>query len=125
MSDQSGTSYGSTPGEGNEPTNPYGQPPNFQQPAYGMQQQKHSLAIAALVLGILGLVGCLFFAPVAWVLGRKSVREIDASGGALGGRGEAKAGQILGIIGTVIIVGVTLFVLGVFLFGSYFMETSP
>ena len=42
-------------------------------------------------------------APFALVIGRGAVKEIDASGGSLGGRGMAQAGYILGIIGTVIL----------------------
>lgn len=99
--------YGQPPAYGQQP-NPYGATPGYPQqgypqPNYGTQQ-KQSQATTALVLGILGLLCCGFLAPVAWIMGQKSVREIDASGGALGGRGEAKAGQVLGIIGTVIIV---------------------
>jgi hypothetical protein len=61
-------------------------------------------AIPALVLGILGIVLCPLCAPFAWVLGQKAERLVDASGGMLSGRGEATAGKILGIIGTVLIV---------------------
>jgi hypothetical protein len=47
-------------------------------------------------------------------LGRKSMREIDASGGRLSGRGMAQAGYILGIIGTVLLaLGLTLVFTGV------------
>ena len=62
-----------------------------------------------LVLGIVGLVGGFLFglpfvvSPVAWVMGRRTLREIDESGGALGGRSNAQAGYILGIIGTVLL----------------------
>lgn len=61
-------------------------------------------AIAALVLGILGILLCPLCAPVAWGMGRKAERLVDASGGTLGGRGEATAGKILGMIGTAFIV---------------------
>ena len=57
----------------------------------------------ALILGILGIVACSIVAPFALVIGRGAVKEIDASGGRLGGRGMAQAGFILGIIGTVIL----------------------
>lgn len=66
-----------------------------------MQDQRQ--ATTALVLGILGLVVCGVLAPFALVIGRNSVREIDASGGQLGGRGKAQAGYICGIIGTVLL----------------------
>lgn len=60
-------------------------------------------ATTALVLGILGIVICGILAPFALVIGRNSVKEIDASGGRLGGRGKAQAGFICGIIGTVLL----------------------
>ena len=57
-----------------------------------------------LILGILGLVMCGVIAPVAWWMGRSALAEIDASQGALGGRGQAQAGYVLGIIGTILLV---------------------
>jgi hypothetical protein len=82
-------------------------------PAYGPQRD-HPQATTALVLGILGIVVCFVLAPVAWVVGGRAVREIDASHGALGGRGSANAGRILGIVGTLLVV-LGLVVGGVFL----------
>jgi len=72
-----------------------------------------SNAVTALVLGILGIVLCPLLGPVAWVLGRKGEQEVDAAGGAVGGRGMATAGKVLGIIGTflILIVVVALLVL--------------
>ncbi len=68
------------------------------------------MAIASLVVGVaslllscaygVGLVG----SPVALVLGRVSMKRIERSEGALGGRGLALAGFILGIIGTILLV---------------------
>ena len=96
---------------------PYGQPG---QPPYGAPQPmfppdpakppSHPQATTSMILGIVALVGgCSLFlpllvAPVAWIMGAKAVREIDASGGSLGGRGEANAGKITGIIGTVLLI---------------------
>jgi hypothetical protein len=71
---------------------PYGPPPEQGQ------------ATTALVLGILGIAICGVVAPFAWSIGHSSLREIDASGGALGGRGKAQAGYILGIVGTVLLI---------------------
>ncbi len=99
--------YAATPPEG------YWQPPGAYGP-YGYaavpQPPKHPSATTAMVLGIVSVAGtfmCYFPAfagPFAWYLGHKSMREIDASGGQLAGRSEAKAGMILGIIGTVLLV---------------------
>ncbi len=59
-------------------------------------------AVGALICGILGLFACpLVLSIVAIVLGKQSSKAIRASGGALEGEGVAKAGLILGIIGTV------------------------
>ena len=71
----------------------------------------HPNATTALVLGIVGMVVCGgLLSPFAWVIGRKAVREIDASQGALGGRGSAQAGYILGVIGSVMLVLAVLLV---------------
>jgi len=100
----------------------YGQQPQYgQQPGYPPYQQQggypvaypppnHGRAVASMVVGIVALVfGCaygvtLLGSPVAWWLGAKAKKEIDASQGQLGGRGMAQAGFILGIIGTVLLV---------------------
>jgi hypothetical protein len=85
---------------------PYGQPP-YGQPPYGQAPMgyppDHPRATTVLVLGILGLVVCGIIAPFAWVMGRSTLAEIDSSRGALGGRGAANAGYILGIVGTVLL----------------------
>lgn len=100
-----------------------------QPPAYGQQPGQHPYqplpptsgkATAAMILGIGGLVLCPFVLSIpAWILGSQAKNEIDASQGQLGGRGQAQAGFILGIIGTVIIpVIAALIVAVVFIFGS-------
>ncbi len=64
----------------------------------------------AMVFGIIGLAGSfacvlpILLAPVAWIVGAKAVKEIDANPGSFSGRGEANAGKILGIIGTVLLI---------------------
>ncbi len=71
-----------------------------------------------MVLGIIGLVGGFLTgigflaAPFAWAIGGRAVREIDASPESYSGRDQAKAGQILGIIGTVMLI------LGILLVGA-------
>jgi hypothetical protein len=81
------------------------QPGGYQQPP-----QDHPRATMSMILGILGLVICGVIAPFAWRMGKKTMDEIDASGGALGGRGMAQAGYIMGIIGTVFLALGLLFV---------------
>jgi hypothetical protein len=82
-------------------------------------------AIAALVLGIVGVIFCPLCAPFAWYYGRRAERLVDGSGGSLAGRGEATAGKILGIVMCVLmIVGVILLIV---LFGlgmEYSSSTS-
>lgn len=77
--------------------------PMNQPPGYPVVRPDHPRATTAMVLGILGLVVCQACAPFAWSIGGKAVKEIDASGGAYGGRGQAQAGYILGIIGTILL----------------------
>ena len=76
--------------------------------------EQNTRAIVSLVLGIAGLV----FIPVilsipAVIVGYQARREIDASGGAQGGRGLAIAGIVCGWIGiafgVLILVGIVLF----------------
>lgn len=63
-----------------------------------------------MILGIVGLAGAfvcvipIVLAPFAWYLGAKARREIDAAPNQWDGRGEAQAGFITGIIGTVLLV---------------------
>ena len=76
---------------------------------YGPRPEQ-SQATTALVLGILGVALCGLLAPFAWSIGHSSLREIDASDGALGGRGKAQAGYILGIVGTILLCLSILFV---------------
>ncbi|MBJ7358146.1 MAG: DUF4190 domain-containing protein [Nocardioides sp.] len=79
---------------------PYGAP---QAPTYGAFAPDHPQSTLVLVLGILGLVLCQVISPFAWVMGNRVIREIDASGGAVGGRSPANAGRICGIIGTMLL----------------------
>lgn len=119
-----------TPRSGDgEPVNPWSQPhqPTWD-PAYppastprdgfapppGMHPyampRKHNDATTSMVLGIVSVSGAFIcglpvvMSPFAWYLGAKAEREIDASGGSLDGRGEATAGKVLGIIGTVLLL---------------------
>ncbi|WP_216822959.1 DUF4190 domain-containing protein [Aeromicrobium sp. A1-2] len=123
MSDQNDDFPGPTPPPGYQPPPNWGsaypapQPSQVPPPYYGVPP-KHPQSTTALILGILGLVVCGVIAPFAWVTGSRAVREIDASQGGYGGRSEANAGKILGIIGTSIL-GLTL-VIVVPLFASLF-----
>ncbi len=124
------------PGYGQQgyPQQPYGQPGYGH--GGGAGGQPHPSATTAMVLGIIGLAGIMFcggitlvLSPFAWAMGRKAVREIDASSGTLSGRDQAKGGQIMGMIGTVLLVLglvlVTVLVIGVFTFSSTTFEQGP
>jgi hypothetical protein len=85
-------------------------PPAPGQPPYGVVAD-HPQSTLALVLGLVSLVGAfalcgvtLVVSPFAWVIGRKAVREIEASQGQVGGLSQARAGMIMGIIGTVLLI---------------------
>jgi ABC-type Fe3+ transport system permease subunit len=99
------------------------QPPTPEQQypyAYGVARPpNHPRAVPSLVLGILSLVLCGFFTGIpAMVMGRQALREIRASGGALGGEGMAKGGFWTGLVSTVWTGLVTAFVVVVFVFGA-------
>ncbi|MDQ6642665.1 MAG: DUF4190 domain-containing protein [Actinomycetota bacterium] len=108
--------------------------PSAYQPPYQPQYQRvpdHPQATTVLVLGILGLVLCGVIAPFAWAMGNRVQGEIDTARGALGGRSSASAGRIMGIIGTVMLLGFVLFIVAMFaFFGLAFLgiastTTSP
>jgi hypothetical protein len=83
------------------------QPPPGARPPYGYGQPvpaDHPQATAILVLGILGLVFCQMLGPFAWVMGRRALKEIDSSGGTIGGRAQVGAGYVCGIVATVLMV---------------------
>lgn len=94
--------YGGQPGYGQAP---YGAPAAYA----GAVGAPDSGATTAMVLGIIGLAGGFFcglpivLSPFALFLGLAAKKRIDASAGALTGRGNAQAGFILGIIGTVLL----------------------
>ena len=84
------------------PQPPYGTPPPY---GYGYPvPPNHRQATTILVLGILGCVCCTPCGPFAWVMGRRALKEIDSSGGTIGGRGTVLAGYICGIIATALLV---------------------
>lgn len=80
-------------------------------PPYPTPAQDHPQTTTILILGICGLVLCQVLGPFAWSMGNKALREIDASGGQLGGRDMVNVGRILGMVSTIILVlGVLAFV---------------
>jgi hypothetical protein len=104
-----GVAYGGYPSAPSQPQ-PYGY--GAGPVGYGWQHAPASgKSVAALVLGIIGIVATstcwgsflgIFVAPVAMGLGLSARRAADR--GELGGRGQAVAGFVMGIVGTVLSV---------------------
>ena len=95
------------PGGGGYESTPPPPPPGYGQGpgGYGAPAANNKKAVWSLVLGILGLICCGIFTGIpAIILGKQAQNEIDASGGAQGGRGMATAGFVLGIIACVWVV---------------------
>ena len=84
-------------------------------PPQPQAQSASSQAITALVLGILGIVCCQLAGPFAWYFGNQELKAIQAGTSPAAGEGMAKAGKILGIIGTVLMI---LWFLWVFFMGG-------
>ncbi len=107
---------------GQAPPSPYGQAPYAQPPypyAYAASAPSHPQSTLSMILGIVGLVGALMFcglplvvSPFAWALGRNALKEIAASGGGLRGESEARAGMVMGIIGTALLALAVLVLVG-------------
>lgn len=74
--------------------------------------------VMILVFGILGLVLCVIFGIVAWVMGNGDLKAMDAGHMDPEGRGLTQAGKICGIIAVVLnIVAIVLWILMVVVFG--------
>jgi hypothetical protein len=84
-------------------------------------QGSSTQATTALVLGILSLVCCGILGPFAWYLGSQELKAIAAGSSPAAGEGLAKIGMILGILGTVYLC---LIVLWVFFLGGMAMLSA-
>ena len=83
---------------------PYGQQspmPYGQQ--YGAAPQEHPQGTLILVFGILGIF-ITIFAPIAWYMGNKAKREIQASGIQYSNEQNVSIGRMLGKIFTIIAI---------------------
>lgn len=65
---------------------------------------RSSQATVTLILGILSVLCCYILGPVAWYLGKSDLDQIKAGQLSREDEGLAKAGMILGIIGTIFLV---------------------
>ena len=102
---------------------PYGQPNPYGQTPYGAVQD-HPQATMVLILGILGIAVCGVMSPIAWVMGNRVVREIDASNGAIGGRTLANAGRICGMVWSILMILGVVLAIGVVLIAAVTATTA-
>ncbi|MEU6564466.1 DUF4190 domain-containing protein [Nocardia nova] len=75
---------------------------------------EHPHATTVLLVGVLSLFCCGALGPVAWVMGKRALDEIEMSGGTIGGRSQIMVGYIVGIVGTfmmVLVAGIFLLML--------------
>jgi hypothetical protein len=77
-------------------------------------------ATTALILGIVGIVCCQLCGPFAWWMGKQELEAVRAGLSPAANEGMAKAGMILGIVGTVLL-GLTFIWM---LFGGLAVVTS-
>ena len=97
-------------GAGGQPA-PIPQPPPVLQPHRGT---------AVLVLGILGIVVCFICGIIAWSMGNRDLRRMDAGIMDPAGRDTTRAGKICGMIGTIL----ALVLFGLWLVGTCIAAAS-
>ena len=76
---------------------------------YGPTQKTSGLAIAALCLGIGGLMLCQILSFGGVICGHMALRQIKESNFEVGGKGMALAGLITGYLGIVLLIGIIIF----------------
>ncbi len=70
-----------------------------------MHTREHPQGTTVLVLGILSLVVCGLLGPVAWGMGNRAIKEMDAEPGVVwSNRGNVAAGRICGMITSIILI---------------------
>ncbi|MFG3709734.1 DUF4190 domain-containing protein [Micromonospora sp. NPDC047730] len=99
----------------------YPPPPAYPAYGYGAPQRTNGMAIAALVLSLVGFASCIT-APVGAILGHVAAKQIQQTGE--GGEGMAKAAIIIGWILTGLIVLGILFYVGIIIFAISQADTS-
>jgi hypothetical protein len=70
-------------------------------PATGLKAHRGGMI---LTFGILGILCCIIFGILAWVMGGSDLKEMAAGRMDPSGEGLTKAGKILGIIGCVLAI---------------------
>jgi hypothetical protein len=71
-----------------------------------------------LVFGILGLLVCAIFGPIAWSMGNEELRRIEAGQAPPDGHGSAQAGRICGMISSILMICMLVFVVFVFIMAA-------
>src|SRR5262245_38210798 len=82
-----------------EPGSP---PPPIQPGGTSTGSSASSQALAALIVGILGIISCWILSPVAWYLGSQELKSIREGRSPVAGEALANVGRILGMVGTVL-----------------------
>ncbi len=77
-----------------------------------LQAKASSQATTALIVGIVGVVCCGLAAPFAWYLGNKELQQIAAGLAPSAGEGAAKAGKILGMVGSALLILYVVWIVG-------------
>lgn len=100
------------PGQQPPGQSPYGQQPYGYQPYGASRAIEHPQGTTVLVMGILSIVVCGVLGPIAWGMGNKAMREMDANPQiTYSNRSNVNAGRICGIVGTVLMVlGILAFI---------------
>lgn len=89
-------------------------------------QGENTKAIITLVLGILSLICCGFFAGIpAIFVGRSELKAIDEGRSPESNRTLTKVGFILGIVGTILSALATLAYVGIIVFAIIAGQTTP
>ena len=84
-------------------------PPASPMPGAGLQPHRGTMI---LVFGILGIVMCMIFGIVAWVMGNADLNKMAAGQMDPSGEGLTKAGKICGMISVILtLVGIVIWVL--------------
>ena len=100
------------------------QPPSGPPPGYGAgyggypPAREHPQGTTVLILGILSLVICQLLGPVAWIMGNKAIKEIDASGVQVSNRSSVQAGRICGAIASLLMLVVIVAIFAIAMLGS-------
>lgn len=100
---------------------PQDRPPSDPATVWGPPGYHHPKGTHAFVLGLLSVTVFTPLGPFAWAMAQRALREVDAAPVTVINRGQLVAGQMMGVIATVLMAFVALTivaaVVGVLLFG--------